>query len=66
MFELYLEFTGLVVRSLALELKEWQLNHTAGFMKKVLSIGSVSLLIWSMAKVLRKMYEFKHFGLYLV
>jgi hypothetical protein len=63
---MYLEWTGLVVRSLTFELKEWQLNPTAGFMNNVLSIGSVSLLIWSIAKVHRKIYEFKHFGLYLV
>ncbi len=41
MFELYLEFTGLVVRSLTFELKERQLNPTAGFMYNVLSSGIV-------------------------
>ncbi len=54
MFGLYLEFTGLVVRSPASELKEWQLNCTVGFMNNVLSIVLVSLLIWSMPKVRRK------------
>jgi hypothetical protein len=44
----------LFVRSLTFELKEWQLNPTAGFMYNVLRIGLVSLLIWSMAKVRRK------------
>jgi hypothetical protein len=57
---LYLEFTVLVVRSSAWELKGWQLNPTVGFMNNGLSNGLVSLLIWSMPKVRRKIHSLKY------
>jgi hypothetical protein len=55
-----LELTVLVVRSLTFELKERQLNPTAGFMNNGLSNGLVSLLIWSMPKVRRKIHSLKY------
>jgi hypothetical protein len=50
----------LFVRSLTFELKERQLNPTAGFMNNGLSNGLVSLLIWSMPKVRRKIRSLKY------
>ena len=55
-----MEFTVLVVRSLTFELKEWQLNPTAGFMNNALSTGIVDFLTLSVPKMCGKIHSLKY------